>query len=80
MMDINGHPLRNMLYTKLTENNIEIEEFTHKCWGPKEPYTHYAGKSPIDGSSKTPEMEIVDLSMLTFMKSPGDHKSFLLDV
>jgi hypothetical protein len=29
---------------------------------------------------KTPEVEIVNLSMLTFAESPGDHRSFLLDV
>jgi hypothetical protein len=35
MMDINNHPLHNKLYTKLKEYNTEMEEFTHKCWGPK---------------------------------------------
>ncbi len=80
MMDINGHPLHNKFYTKLTENNIKMEEFTYKCWGPKEPYTHYAGKSPIDGGYKTPQLKIVNLSMLTFEESPGVHRSFLLNV
>jgi hypothetical protein len=74
MMDINSHPLHNKFYTKVEENNIEMEEFTHKCWGSKEPYTHYAGKSPINGGNKTPELEIVNLSMLTFAESPGDYK------
>jgi hypothetical protein len=80
MMDVSGHPLHSKFYTKLTENNIEMEEFTHKCWGPEEPYTHYAGKSPINSGYKTPELEIVNLSMLTFAESPGDHRSFLLNV
>jgi hypothetical protein len=80
MMDINGHPLRNKFYMKLTENNIEMKEFTHKFWGPKEPHTHYAGKSPIDSGYKTLEMELVNLNMLTFTESSGDHRSFLLDV
>jgi hypothetical protein len=78
-MDINGHPLCNKFYTKLTENNIKMGEFTHKCWGPQEP-SHCAGNSPIDSGYKTPELEIVNLNMLTFVESPRDHKSFLLDV
>jgi hypothetical protein len=31
---------------KLKEH--DMTEFTHKCRGPKEPYTHHPGKSPID--------------------------------
>jgi hypothetical protein len=80
MMDINDHPLRNKLYTKLKEQNTKSEEFMHKCWGPKEPYTHRSGKSPIDRGYKTSEFKIVNLSMLTFTESPGDHQSFILDV
>jgi hypothetical protein len=66
MMDINNHPLRNKLYTKLKEQNTKMEGFMHKCWGPKEPYTHHSRKSPIYGGHKTLEVEIVNLSMLTF--------------
>jgi hypothetical protein len=57
-----------------------MEEFSHKCWGPKEPYTHTRGKYPIDGAYKTPEVEIVNLSMLTFAESPGNHRSLLFDI
>jgi hypothetical protein len=57
-----------------------MEEFIHKCWGPKEPYTHHSGKSPIDGGYKTPEVRMVNLAMLTFAESPGDHRLFILDV
>jgi hypothetical protein len=57
-----------------------MEEFTHKCWGPKELYTHHSGKLPIDGGYKSLEVEIVNLAMLTFAESPGDHCSFILDV
>ncbi len=52
----------------------------HNCWGPKEPCKHHSGKSPIDGGYKTLEFEIVNLSMLTFAESPGEHQSFILDV
>jgi hypothetical protein len=80
MMDINNHPLCNKLYIKLKEQNTNMEEFIHKCWGPKEPYTHHSKKSLIDGGYKTLEVEIVNLSMITFAESPGDHRSFILDV
>jgi hypothetical protein len=57
-----------------------MEEFSHKCWGLKAPYTHHAGKSPIDGAYKSSEIEIVNLSMLTFADSPGDHRSLCFDI
>ena len=78
MMDLNDHPMRNKLYTKLKEHGMT--KFTHKCCGPKEPYMHHSGKSPIDGGYKTSEVEIVNLAMLNFGESPGDHRSFILDV
>jgi hypothetical protein len=78
MMDLNDHPMKNKLYTKLKEH--DMTEFTHKCWGPKEPYTHHSRKSPIDGGYKTPEVEIVNLAMLNFAESPRNHRSFILDV
>ncbi len=46
----------------------------------KAPYTHPAGNSPIDGAYKSPEVEIVNLSMLTFAESPGDHRSQCFDI
>jgi hypothetical protein len=77
MMDLNNHPRHNKLYTKLKDH--DMDKFTHKCWGPMEPYTHNSRKSPIDGGYKTPEVEIVNLAMLNFAESPGDHRSFVLD-
>jgi hypothetical protein len=80
MMDINNHPLRNKFYTKLHTRNTDLDKFTHKCWGPNKPYTQHSGKSPIDGGYKLPEIEVVNLAMLTFAESPGDHRSFVLDI
>jgi hypothetical protein len=57
-----------------------MEEFSHKCWGPMEPYTHLLGKSPIDGCYKSLEVEIINLTMLNFAESQGDHRSLLFDV
>ncbi len=80
MMDINNHPLCNKFYTKLHAHNTDLDKFTHNCWGPNKPYTYHSGKSPIDGRYKSPEVEVVDLAMLTFVESPGDHRSFVLDI
>ncbi len=80
LMDVNNHPLCKKFYSLLKEQNTDMEEFSHKCWGPKEPHTHHSGKSPIDGGYKSPEVEIVNLSMLDFAESPGNHRSLLFDI
>jgi hypothetical protein len=80
MMDMNDCPLRHKFNKKLKDHNTDMEEFTHKCWGPKKPYTHHSGKSPIDGGYKTPEVKIVNIEMLAFAESAGDHRLFVLDV
>jgi hypothetical protein len=79
-MDLNGHPLQNNFFRLMKERNKDMEEFSHKCWGPTKPYTHPSGNSPIDGGYKSPEVEIVNLAMLNFPESPGDHRSLLFDV
>ncbi len=80
VIDVNGHLLHNNLYRQLQERRTEMEELSHKCWGPKAPHTHPAGKSPIDGAYKSPEVEIVNLCMLTFVESLGDHRSLCFDI
>jgi hypothetical protein len=80
LMDLNDHPLHNKFYSTLKEQNTNMEEFTHKCWCPKEPYTHHLGKSPINGSYKLPEVDFVNLSMLNFAESQGNHRSLLFDI
>ncbi len=37
-------------------------------------------RSPIDRAYKAPEVEIVNLCMLTFAESPGDHRSLCFDI
>ncbi len=80
VIDVNSPPLHNDLYQQLQDQRTEMEESSHKCWGPKAPYTHPAGKSPIDGVYKSLEVEIVNLCMLTFAESPGDHRSLCFDI
>ncbi len=79
-MDINVHPLFNSFYRQLQERGTELEEFSHKCWGPVALYTHHAGKSPIDGAYQSQEEEILNLCMLIFAESPGDHQSLCFDI
>ncbi len=79
-MNVNNHPHHNKFYSLLKEQNTDMEEFSHKCCGPKEPYTHHLGKSPINSGYKSPEVEIVDLSMINFAESPGNHRSLLFDI
>ncbi len=80
VINVNGHPLHNNLYRQLQERGTEFDKFSHKCCGPKAPYTHPAGKSPINKAYKSPEVEIVHLCMLTFAESPGDHQSLCFDI
>ncbi len=70
LMDVNDYLLCNKFYSLLKVQNTNMEEFSHKCWGPKdEPYTHHLGKSTIDGGYKSPEVEIVNLSMLNLQRA-----------
>ena len=80
VIDVNGHPLHNELYCQLQERQTDMEEFSHKCWGPKAPYTHPVGKSSIDGAYESSEIEIVNLCMFIFAESPGDHRSLCFDI
>jgi hypothetical protein len=38
VIDVNSHPLYNNLYRQLKDKGTELEEFSHKCWGPTAPY------------------------------------------
>ena len=80
LMDVNGNPLRNGLYDKIDRGLDGMEEFLHKCWGSPPPNTHARGSTPIDGGYILPKIEILNLSLLNFMDSPGDHRSLILDV
>jgi hypothetical protein len=74
-MNVNDHPLVCKFYQRLKREQTELEGFTHKCWGPKPPYTYISGSSPIDGRYKSPEIEIVQLGIPLFAESPEDHSA-----
>ena len=79
-MDVNRNPLHNNLYRQIGGGADGVAELTHECWGPTPPQTHARGSAPIDGGYKSQEIEIVNLFMLNFADSPGDHRSLILDV
>jgi hypothetical protein len=79
-MYVNRNQLWNGLYKKIGKGSGGMEEFSHKCWGLTPPHTHARGSQPIDGGYITPEIEILNLSMLNFVVSLGDHRSLILDV
>ena len=69
-------PLRKMLEAE----GVGLEEFSHKYWGRKPPNTHINGDIPIDAGYKTPDIEVTAFCMLRFMESPGDHRSWIIEV
>ena len=50
-MDVNARPLYNTFYRQLQECSTELEEFSHKCWGPVAPYEEIC---PSRGSNSPP--------------------------
>jgi hypothetical protein len=80
LMDVNDHPLTSKFYQRFKREQTELEEFTHIYWGLPPPYTHISGLSPINGGYKSPKIEIVQLGRLLFAKSPGEHRSFIIDI
>ncbi len=83
VINVNGHPLHNDLYRQLQEHRTEMEEFSHKCWGPKSSIYTPCWKIPyrwgiqISGSG---DCQLINLCMLTFAESPGDHWSLCFDI
>jgi hypothetical protein len=79
-MDANKHVLKGKFNKALTRTGVDLEEFTHKCWGANQPYTHINGSIPINGGYKSPEIEVMNVCMLLFLDSPGDHRAFVIDI
>ncbi len=64
----------------LTRTGLDMEEFAHKCWGPNQPYTHINGSIPINGGYKLSEIEVLNVCMLPFLDSPGNHQAFIINI
>ncbi len=80
LMDVNEHPMEGKFSRKLAKMNLDMHELSHKCWGPIPPDTHINGMQPIDGGYITSKIEFINLAMLNFTDSPGNHRSLILDV
>ena len=52
LMDANEHVLTGNFNPAITRAELDLEKFTHKCWGARQPYTHISGKIPINGGYK----------------------------
>jgi hypothetical protein len=80
LMDANEHVLTGKFNRAITHAGVDLEELTHTCWGAHQPYTHISRKIPIDGGYKSPEIEVLNVCMLPFLESPGDHCAFIIDI
>jgi hypothetical protein len=60
--------------------NLDTHRFSHKCWGPTPSCTHINGTQPIDSGYISFKIEVIDLAMLNFTDSPGNHRLLILDV
>ena len=80
LMDANEHVLTGRFNRGISRVGLDLEEFTHKCWGAQPPYTHINGSIPIDGGYKSPEIEVLHVCLLPFLDSPGDHRAFIIDI
>ena len=80
VMDANEHtmdgPLRRMLETE----GVNLREFSHDWWGWTPPHTYVNGKIPIDSGFATDDVEVVNLCMLPFYQSVGDHRNWIIDI
>jgi hypothetical protein len=80
LMDANEHVLDRKFNRALTRTGSDLEEFTHKCWGAYQPYIHINRSIPINGGYVLPEIEVLNVCMLPFLDSPGDHRAFIIDI
>ena len=80
MKDANEHVLTGEFNRAIVCAGLDLEEFTHKCWGARQPYTHISGKIPINGGYKSPEIEVLNVCMLHLLDSPGNHRAFIIDI
>lgn len=79
-VDANEHVTKGRLFSLLGQDGIEIEEASNRYWGRTPPHTFINGTDPIDGVGKSKEVEIVNFAMLPFSQSPGDHRTFIVDI
>ena len=79
-MDANEHILTGKFNREIVRTGFDLGKFTHICWGAHQPYTHINESKPINGGYKSPEIEVLNVCMLPFLDSPGDHCTFITNI
>ena len=81
-MDANEHVLDGPLNKMLAQEEIGLNEISHKNWPEgEEPNTFIDGTIPIDGTYATDDVEEeINMVSLSFHESAGDHKTVILDI
>jgi hypothetical protein len=64
----------------LAQEGLELEEFTHRYWGDKEPNTYINGTRAIDRAYKTKDVEVAYFQLCSFVESPGDHRGMIIEL
>ena len=79
-MDANGHTMDSPLRKMLGDEGVGLIEFSHKYWGAKPPNIYINVKIPIDAGYRLPDLEVYRFCMLSFINSPGDHRSWIAEI
>jgi hypothetical protein len=80
LMDVNEHPTKGKFSRKLAKMNLDMHKFSHKYWGPTPPNTHIKGTQPITSGYISSKIEVLNLAMLNFRDSLGNHRLLILKV
>ena len=78
-MDAHEHTMDGKLSGMLEAEGVGLVEFSHKSWDGVPPHTYLDGKIPIDASYSSPDVEITNFCMLSFINSSGDHRAWAIE-
>ena len=80
MMNTTKHIMNWPLRKILKDKGVGLDIFSYKYWDRKLLNKLLGNKRPINAGYKTSDIEITAFYMLSFIDSPGDHKSWPLEV
>jgi hypothetical protein len=78
LMDMNEHIISSSLAQDVQQ--LGLVEATNEVWQDEEPHTFVFGRSPIDRMYHTADLEVAGVTLLSFHKSVGDHRTILVDI
>ena len=79
-MDANEHMMDGKLRKMLEAEGVGLVEFSHKYWGKTPPNIYINGTIPIDAGYRSTDIEVTNFCMLPFINSPGDHRTWIIEV